>query len=97
MAMSEYPEKSKYSCMVYASAPSHALTVVSWLVCNAKTLLTTGATLSATMTFFDKPTANRGKPAAKSPKRSFDGVSSWSAISWNRTIGPAMSCGNIKM
>jgi len=47
IAMSEYPEKSKYNCTVYARAPSHALTVVSWLVCNEKTLLTTGATLSA--------------------------------------------------
>src|SRR5471030_2373441 len=90
IAMSEYPEKSKYNCTVYASAPSHALTVVSWLVCKENTLLTTGATLSATMTFFDKPTANRGNPAAKSANRSCDGVSSWSAISWNRTIGPAM-------
>ena len=54
------------------------------------------ATVFASRTFFARPTMNRRRPAPKSPRFSLR-LRIWSWMVWYRTMGPAMSCGNIEM
>src|SRR5437016_8889049 len=65
-AMSEYPEKSKYSCIEYANAPPHAATAFRCVVGGeSNTGPTKGWIPSARMTFLDSPIVKSASPLVK--------------------------------
>src|SRR5258706_2244182 len=65
MAISEYPEKSKYICKAYEMTPIHASTNPKLNDLESKTGATKLPIVSAKMTFLKRPAANQLSPKLK--------------------------------
>src|SRR5258706_2650721 len=92
IAMSEYPEKSKYNWQVYANAPPQAIkkSIGSARLAAVKTGDAYGAMPSASNDFLSSPIKNIVSPTATSwPAAHEPGRANCGAISLYRRIGPA--------
>ena len=90
IAISEYPEKSKYSCKVKNSAAAHLPANVTSLRLSRAVIAVSQQ--SAMSTFFTSPTEKRNIPSFSFSRLTCLSESCIS-ISLYRTIGPATSCG----